>query len=116
MQNSGPWDLWLPVVKTANLSHSARTAHGAPPFNPRAHRAISSDIQVKYVPCMNTAQESTLGRSTQRTYDSTGNEYSAAFLASVRIRSRCCSVTFESNFAILNQFANASATSSPSLL
>ena len=36
MQNSGPWDPWLLVVKNCRLfaqcRHSAGTAHGAPPL------------------------------------------------------------------------------------
>ena len=36
VQNSGPWDPWLPLVENSRLfaqcGHSARTAHGAPPL------------------------------------------------------------------------------------
>ena len=39
VQNSGPRDPWLPVVKNSRLfaqrGHSARTAHGAPPWTAR---------------------------------------------------------------------------------
>ena len=35
VQNSGPWNLWLPVVKNRRLfaqcAHSVGTAHRAPP-------------------------------------------------------------------------------------
>ena len=50
VQNSGTWDPWLPVVETADFSHSACTAHGAPPISPRrleyplSHPASSSDV------------------------------------------------------------------------
>ena len=42
MQTSGPWDPWLPVVKNSRLSHSAGTAHGAPPlFISKFHSIVS---------------------------------------------------------------------------
>ena len=37
VQNSGPWDPWLPMVENSRLfaqrGHSAGTAHGAPPHS-----------------------------------------------------------------------------------
>ena len=68
MQNSGPWDPWLPVVEYSRLFaqrvHSACTAHGAPPLGDISCTNVTTDhppnwvcgllIQPHYTHCMRT--------------------------------------------------------------
>ena len=59
MQNSGPWDPWLPVVENSRLfaqrTHSTGPAHGAPPrkHTPQVH---TLSLELSHSACTARAQ------------------------------------------------------------